>query len=62
VKEERARLAMSANVNASGEFEVLAINAGEDNGWQFSPEALRLKAASAPGERRCGERSIPTAR
>ena len=41
VKEERARLAMSANVNASGEFEVLAISAGEGNGWQFSPESLR---------------------
>ena len=41
VKEERARLAAEARVNASGEFEVLAINAGEGNGWQFSPEALR---------------------
>jgi hypothetical protein len=41
VKEERARLAATACVNASGEFEVLAINAGEGNGWQFSPEALR---------------------
>ncbi len=41
VKEERVRLAATANVTASGEFEVLAINAGEGNGWQFSPEALR---------------------
>ncbi len=41
VKEERARLAAEASVTASGEFEVLAINAGEGNGWQFSPEALR---------------------
>ena len=28
-------------MTAGGEFEVLAITAGEGNGWQFSAEALR---------------------
>lgn len=41
VKEERARLAASASLNAAGEFEVLAISAGEGNAWQFSPDVLQ---------------------
>lgn len=43
VKEtQRARMAASAEaVVEGGEFEVLAITAGEGNGWQFGAEALR---------------------
>lgn len=40
--EQRARLSASAEaLPEGGEFEVLAITAGEGNGWQFSPDALR---------------------
>lgn len=31
----------STNVNAKGEFEIIAITAGEGNGWQFSAAALQ---------------------
>ena len=39
--EKRLRLAASAEVTAGGEFEILAITAGEGNGWQFPAECLR---------------------
>ena len=39
--EKRLRLAASGAVTAAGEFEILAITAGEGNGWQFPADCLR---------------------
>jgi hypothetical protein len=44
-EQNRAALSASGTVNATGEFEVLAITAGEGNGWQFSAAALRESLA-----------------
>lgn len=38
---QHAALQASASVGPSGQFEILAISAGEGNGWQFSAETLR---------------------
>jgi hypothetical protein len=35
------RLSASGTVTQAGRFEVLAITAGEGNGWQFSEDVLR---------------------
>lgn len=40
-KEIREKLALQGTVNSRGRFEILAINAGEANGWEFSEETLR---------------------
>ena len=37
----QTRLAVTGEVGAGGAFEVMAITAGEGNGWQFSADALR---------------------
>lgn len=37
----RARLAAAGQLTPAGKFEVLAITAGEGNGWQFGEEVLR---------------------
>jgi hypothetical protein len=39
--EKRMRLAASGEVTTGGEFEILAITAGEGNGWQFPVDCLR---------------------
>ncbi|MDX9863858.1 MAG: hypothetical protein RBT34_03530, partial [Anaerolineaceae bacterium] len=39
--ENRLRLAASGEVTAGGAFEILAITAGEGNGWQFPADCLR---------------------
>ena len=39
--ETRVRFAAGSEVNAAGEFEILAITAGDGNGWQFSPAVLQ---------------------
>ena len=39
----------STNVNAKGEFEIIAITAGEGNGWQFSAAALQKSLPSWDG-------------
>ena len=38
-------LLKSTSVNKQGEFEILAITAGEGNGWKFSAEALKSSTA-----------------
>lgn len=43
--EQRARLAVDGEVTAAGEFEIVAITAGEGNGWQFSEDCLRESLA-----------------
>lgn len=43
--EQRIKLSAKAEVNANGEFEIIAITEGEGNGWQFSAAALQ---ASVP--------------
>ena len=35
----------STSVNEQGEFEILAITAGEGNGWKFSADALKSSVA-----------------
>lgn len=45
VCDARVTLKASGVVNESGSFEVLAITAGEGNGWNFSEEALRESLA-----------------
>jgi len=40
IKSHRIEL-VSTSVNEQGEFEILAITAGEGNGWQFSAESLK---------------------
>jgi hypothetical protein len=45
-EEQRARLTAGAGTPLpGGEFEILAITAGEGNGWQFGEEALRASLA-----------------
>lgn len=39
--EERQRLAVDCHVTHAGEFEIIAISAGEGNGWRFSEECLQ---------------------
>jgi hypothetical protein len=39
-KEERVKLAASGTVNPAGEYEIVAITAGNGNGWQFGVECL----------------------
>ena len=39
--EKRCSLAGSADVTASGKFQILAITAGVGNGWEFSAETLK---------------------
>src|SRR5258706_2136546 len=41
LSEQRATLAASAEINALGEFEILAITAGVGNGWSFGEETLK---------------------
>jgi hypothetical protein len=41
----QARFAVDGTLTAAGDFEVLAITAGEGNGWQFSEECLRESVA-----------------
>lgn len=42
MQEQQQRITLeSASVNPKGEFEILAITAGEGNGWQFSAAALQ---------------------
>ncbi len=42
MQEQQQRINLeSASVNPKGEFEILAITAGEGNGWQFSTAALQ---------------------
>ena len=41
----QAKLAVDGGVNAAGEFEIMAITAGEGNGWQWSEVALRESLA-----------------
>src|SRR5258706_2923759 len=41
LSEQRATLAASAEINADGEFEILAITAGVGNGWTFGEETLK---------------------
>jgi len=36
---------MQGSPNPAGEFEILAISAGQGNGWQFPPQALRASLA-----------------
>ena len=45
VAEHRLTLEASGQALASGKFEVLAITAGEGNGWQFPAEVLRASLA-----------------
>ena len=45
VSEHRLTLEASGQAMASGKFEVLAITAGEGNGWQFPAEILRASLA-----------------
>jgi hypothetical protein len=40
VKEQRQRLTADCHVTPGGEFEIIAISAGEGNGWKFSEECL----------------------
>src|SRR5262245_26214499 len=40
-EEQRAQLSATGHVNAAGRFEILAITAGQGNGWQFSADVLR---------------------
>jgi hypothetical protein len=40
-EEQRVTLSASGFVTAAGKFEVIAITAGEGNGWQFSEAVLR---------------------
>lgn len=40
-QEQRFQFAAAGMVNAQGRFEILAITAGEGNGWQFSEQCLR---------------------
>ena len=37
----QARLAVDGGVNAAGEFEIMAITAGEGNGWEWDAAALK---------------------
>jgi hypothetical protein len=37
----QARLAVDGTVTAGGEFEIMAITAGEGNGWQFGEDCLK---------------------
>ncbi|MCC6188208.1 MAG: hypothetical protein IT318_04210 [Anaerolineales bacterium] len=39
--ELRAQLSATGQVNAAGEFEIVAITAGQGNGWTFTAEALQ---------------------
>ena len=41
LSEERAQLNAVGSVNRRGKFEILAITAGEGNGWQFTESALQ---------------------
>jgi hypothetical protein len=41
MEQKRVTLEASGSVTAAGTFEVLAITAGEGNGWQFGEEALQ---------------------
>jgi hypothetical protein len=40
-EENRARLSADGTVNAAGEYEIIAITAGDGNGWQFGEGCLR---------------------
>lgn len=42
---QQVKLAASARVDENGQFEILAISAGEGNGWQFSEQALQESLA-----------------
>jgi hypothetical protein len=44
-KQERINLAMTGEVNEAGKFEVLAIPAGDGNGWKFGADTLRRSLA-----------------
>ncbi len=42
MQEQQQRITLeSASVTPKGEFEILAITAGEGNGWQFSSDVLQ---------------------
>jgi len=38
---QQVKLTASAQVNESGQFEIMAISAGEGNGWQFGEQVLK---------------------
>jgi hypothetical protein len=41
IKEQRIKLDMHGGVTPCGEFEILAITAGEGNGWRFNADVLK---------------------
>jgi len=41
IAEQHAQFTADADVNARGEFEVIAITAGQANGWNFTAKALK---------------------
>lgn len=43
--EHRAQLTATGEVNAAGQFEILAITAGKGNGWNFTEQALQASLA-----------------
>ena len=45
MRSQRCRFGMAGYASASGKFEILAITAGQANGWQFDAQVLKQSLA-----------------